>query len=147
MNSNSREYRNVIKHKAFVKEVSESTLTVSILNQSACASCHANGACTMADVREKEVEIRRSMINYSPGQEVTVIFQESLGFRALIYGYIIPFLLVLSILITTFNVTGNEVIAGLSALGALIPYYLVLYFFRGFLKNVFKFELEESGQL
>ena len=85
--------------------------------------------------------------SYSPGQEVTVIFQESLGFRALIYGYIIPFLLVLSILITTFNVTGNEVIAGLSALGALIPYYLVLYFFRGFLKNVFKFELEESGQL
>ncbi len=137
----------VIKHKAFVKEVNSSSLIVSIMNQSACASCHANGACTMADVREKEVEITHYEGCYSCGQEVSVLFRESLGFHALFYGYVLPFLVVLTVLITVFSITGNELLAGLSALGVLAPYYITLYFFRGFLKKVFKFELEESHKL
>ena len=137
----------MIKHKAFVKKVTGSSLTVSILNQSACASCHASGACSMADVREKEVEIGCNNGNYTPGQEVSVVFRESLGFKALLYGYVLPFLLVLCILIILFSVTENEVMAGLISLGALVPYYTVLYFFRGALKVVFKFELEETNQL
>lgn len=137
----------MIKHKAFIKEVSDTSLKVSILNQSACASCHANGACTMADVREKEVEIGSFRGNYTPGQEVCVVFRESLGFKALFYGYILPFLLVLCVLIITFSITGNEVIAGLTALAVLLPYYITLYFFRHFFKKIFKFELEETSQL
>ncbi len=139
--------RKVIKHKAFVKDITEWSLTVSITNQSACASCHANGACSMADVREKEVEITNFHGNYVPGQEVSVIFHESLGFKALFYGYILPFLLVLFLLIFIYSVTDNEVIAGLSGLGILFPYYMMLYFFRSVLKKVFSFELEEEDRL
>ncbi len=139
--------KKVIKHKAFVKEISGSSLTVSIMNQSACASCHANGACTMADVREKEVEIMHYEGNYSCGQEVSVVFRESLGFQALFYGYVLPFIVVLIALVSIFSATGNEVLAGLLALAVLVPYYIALYFFRDFLKTIFKFELEKSGQL
>lgn len=137
----------MIKHKGFVKEINDSSLIVSIMNQSACASCHANGACTMADVREKEVEIMHFKGGYSCGQQVSVVFRESLGFQALFYGYVLPFVVVLTVLISVFSVTGNEVLAGLSALGVLVPYYVTLYFFRGFLKKVFTFELEESDKL
>ncbi len=101
----------------------------------------------MADVREKEVEIMHYRGQYSCGQEVSVVFRESLGFQALFYGYVLPFLIVLISLITIFSVTENEVLAGTSALAILIPYYIALYFSRGFLKKVFKFELEESGKL
>lgn len=101
----------------------------------------------MADVREKEVEIMHYQGNYSCGQEVSVVFRESLGFQALFYGYVLPFIVVLIALISIFSVTGNEVLAGLLALGILVPYYTALYFFRDFLKTIFKFELEESGQL
>ena len=137
----------MIKHKAFVKEVTDSTLTVSILNQSACASCHVNGACSMADVKEKEVEIGCFNGEYKPGQEVSVVFKESLGFKALFYGYVLPFVLVLFTLLASFSLTNNEVTSGLLALGTLIPYYIVLYFFRGVFKKIFKFELEETIQL
>lgn len=101
----------------------------------------------MADVKEKEVEIESFHGSYTPGQEVSVLFQESLGFKALFYGYILPFILVLSMLIVLYSVTGNEVVAGLTALGTLIPYYTAMYFFRDMLKKIFTFELEETSQL
>lgn len=101
----------------------------------------------MADVREKEVEITNFRGKYIPGQEVSVIFRESLGFKALFYGYVLPFLLVLFMLIFSYYVTKNEIIAGLSGLGILLPYYIMLYFFRGVLKKIFNFELEEEGRL
>ncbi len=134
----------MIKHKAFVKEVNGTTLTAIIENQSACASCHASGGCSMADVKEKEVEIEQFRGQYKPGQEVSILLQESLGFKALLFGYLLPFILILVILIAMFTITGNELTAGFLALGILIPYYIMLYFFRGRLKKIFKFELEES---
>lgn len=133
----------VIKHKGFVKRVTNNSLIVSIVNQSACSTCHANGACSVADFQEKEIEIPYLNSKYPPGQEVTVLFRESAGFTALFYGYILPFVIVLFTLILIFATTSNEALAGLSALGILVPYYITLYFFRHYLKKVFKFELEE----
>lgn len=101
----------------------------------------------MADMREKEVEIGCFNGEYVPGQEVSVILKESMGIKALMYGYVWPFILVLFTLMLSFSITGNEVSSGLLALGILIPYYAVLYFFRGVFKKLFKFELEETIQL
>jgi len=97
----------------------------------------------MADFQEKEIEISNFSGTYSPGEEVTVLFRETQGFQALFYGYVLPFLVVFLTLIITYSLTNNEVLAGLMSLGILIPYYITLYFFRDFLKKVFKFELEE----
>lgn len=82
---------------------------------------------------------------YSPGQEVTVIFQESKGFTALFYGYVLPFIIVLLTLIISISTTNNELLSGLISLGILLPYYTTLYFFRHLLKKVFKFEVEETN--
>lgn len=98
----------------------------------------------MADVKEKEIEICDYKGDYVPGQEVSVILQESMGFKALLYGYLLPFILILVVLISLYAITGNELAAGLSSVAVLIPYYIILYFYRGHLKNIFKFELEES---
>jgi sigma-E factor negative regulatory protein RseC len=126
-----------------VKEATANSLVVSIINQSACATCHAKGACTIADVQEKEIDLIPNGRNYSPGQEITVLLKEAQGFKALFYGYVLPFLLVLFTLVITFSVTNKEGLAGLLSLGILIPYYITLYFFRNNLKKVFKFEVEE----
>ena len=74
---------------------------------------------------------------------MTVIFQESKGFTALFYGYVLPFIIILITLIITNSITNNELLSGLISLGILIPYYTTLYFFRHLLKKVFKFEVEE----
>ncbi len=98
----------------------------------------------MADYQDKEIEINSFQKVYSPGQEVTVIFQESKGFTALFYGYLLPFLIVFIALIISNSITKNELLSGLVSLGILIPYYTTLYFFRHLLKKVFKFEVEET---
>jgi len=134
-----------IKHIGFVKEIKGSSLIVNIINQSACSSCHANGACSVSDFQDKEIEISNVSKSYFQGQEVTVVFKESQGFTALFYGYILPFVLVLFTLIIAVSFFKNELIGGLLALAILIPYYITLYFFRHLLKNIFKFEVEENN--
>jgi len=118
-------------------------LLVNIINQSACSSCHANGACSAADSLEKEIEIFNFKNEYRPGQAVTILFKESKGFTALFYGYVLPFILILLILIISNSVTNNELLSGLLSLAILIPYYIILHFFRHRLKKVFNFEVEE----
>lgn len=133
-----------IKHTGFVKEVRGTSLVVNIVNQSACSSCHAQGACTVADFQDKEIEIQNFSKAYLPGQQVTVIFRESQGFTALFFGYVLPFVLVLITLIIALEILNNELISGILALAILIPYYITLWFFRHLLKKVFKFEVEEN---
>ncbi|WP_317235536.1 SoxR reducing system RseC family protein [Maribellus maritimus] len=133
-----------MRHRGFVKETRGNSLIVNIINKSACSACHAKGACTVADYQDKEIEITNFQKKYSPGQEVTVIFQESKGFTALFYGYVLPFIIVLLTLIVTNSVTNDELLSGLISLGILIPYYITLFFFRHLLKKVFKFEVEET---
>jgi len=124
--------------------VNNSSLIVTIINQSACSSCHAQGACTVADYQDKEIEITDYKGDYKIGQEVTILFKESKGFAALLWGYVIPFLLVLLTLIVMQSISDNELQSGLISLAILIPYYITLYFFRHLLKKIFKFELEET---
>jgi positive regulator of sigma E activity len=133
----------IIRHKGFVKEVRDNTLIVNIINESACSACHSKGACTVADFQEKEIEVTQFSKTYLPGQEITILFKESKGITALFFGYLLPFLLVLTSLIIMNVLTENELISGLISLGILIPYYITLYFFRHLLKKVFKFEVEE----
>ncbi len=144
---NSKKYNilsSEIKHTGFVKEVNGTSLIVNIVNQSACSTCHAQGACSVSDFQDKEIEIGNVYGNYSLGQEITVVFKETQGFTALFYGYVLPFILVLVTLIVAVSAFDNELIGGLLALAILIPYYITIYFFRHLLKRIFTFEVEEN---
>lgn len=134
----------MLRHTGIVKQVTPSSLIVSIINQSACSGCHVKGACTVADVQEKDIEITNFRNNYTPGSMVTVIFRESSGLRALFLGYVLPFLILLITLIIAIEVTGNELFGGIIALAMLVPYYFALYFTKDKLKKIFTFELEET---
>ena len=134
-----------IRHVGFVKSVSDHSVVVSIINQSGCASCHAKGACTTADLQEKDIEINHFSRKYSPGEMVTIVFRQSQGFSAVFWGYLMPFILVFATLLISNAFLSNELTAGLLSLAILIPYYITLYFFRHLLKKYFKFELEENN--
>ena len=126
-----------------MKAVNETGLIVTIINQSACSTCHASGACTVSDFQDKEIEIADYKGTYFIGQEVNVLFKESKGFTALLYGYVLPFFLVLLSLIISLEVTRDELVSGLISLGVLVPYYFILYVLRDRIKTVFKFQIEE----
>jgi len=131
-----------ITHTGIVKKLSEKGLIVSIINESACASCHAKGACTAADMKDKEIEILHFNEEYSVGQHVKIIGKTAQGFKALFWGYLLPFLLVLTILIASTVIGFSEGTSGLASIAVLVPYYLILYLFRNTMKKSFEFEIK-----
>ncbi|MGQ8335163.1 SoxR reducing system RseC family protein [Sunxiuqinia sp. A32] len=131
-----------ISHKGIIKELSDKRILVGIINESACASCHAKGACTVADMEEKIIEIHHFEGDFRVGQFVNVVGKTSQGFKALFYGYLLPFLLLMAVLIISLSITKNEGLSGLLALGSTIPYYFTIYLFREKLKRNFEFEIK-----
>lgn len=130
-----------VDHLGRVQEITSTDIVVKILSQSACASCHANGACGMSDSTEKMVVVHKSNHNYTVGQSVKVMLRQSLGFRALLLGYVLPFLIVLLILIFLTAIGISEGMSGLLSLFALVPYYAGLYLLRDKVSKQFTFDI------
>ncbi|MFH1360853.1 MAG: SoxR reducing system RseC family protein [Candidatus Omnitrophota bacterium] len=131
-----------IEHKGVVKAIDDDVILVELENTSACGSCQSQGACPVFHTQAKTVEVKNMRENYTIGDSVVVFMKQTLGYKALFLGYIFPFLVVLMALIITSSITKNEVIAGVVAIAILIPYYLILYFFREKLKSAFIFTLK-----
>ncbi len=132
-----------IKHKGVVSGVIHNTLYVSIINETACASCHGRSVCSASDFREKEIEITSFHKEYQPGDEVTIVMRGSQGMNAVLVAYGLPFLVLFLTLIIAFSVTGNEILSGVAALVMLVPYFGILCLFRKRFEKTFRFELEE----
>ena len=133
-----------IEHLGIVKEINSNQVIVSIVQQSACGSCNARGACSISDTNEKIIDVVRLRDeSYDVGEQIRVILEQSLGIKALGLGYMLPFLILLAILVTMVSMGINEGLAGITALASLAPYYIVLFFFRDRLKKEFSFRLKK----
>ncbi|MFO8001178.1 MAG: SoxR reducing system RseC family protein [Marinilabilia sp.] len=134
-----------IEHEGIVEQADGNHVKVRILNQSACASCHAKGACTAADMQEKIVEAYCDH-TLSPGEKVILIGESKLGLHAAWWAYILPLMLLLATLFTTFAITRNENIAGLLSLGILVPYFLTIKLFYSKFLKTFSFTVKPSTE-
>ncbi len=132
-----------INHIGFVESISDQTATVKINSQSACASCHAKGACTAADQSEKVLTVGTEGREYSAGEQVRVFIARRTGLRAVAYGYFYPFLVLMTILIILTAMGVSELQAGIWSLASLVPYYLVIYILKDRISNSFTFKLEK----
>lgn len=131
-----------VDHLGTVQEITTNDIMVKILSQSACAACHANGICGVSDSTDKVVVVHKPNHNYCVGQDVKVVLKQTLGFRALLLGYLTPFLIVVTILIVLSSVGFTEGKAGLVSLLVLVPYYFGLYLFRNLISKQFNFDIE-----
>lgn len=132
-----------IEHQGVVTQVSGDTLSVNLINTSSCSSCHVKGFCNVSNVDNKTVEIiQPSDKHIKKGDNVIVNYEKILGPLALLLGYLVPFFLVITILMVALAISGNEAISGLLSLFILIPYYMLLYFFRNNLKTKFTFTIK-----
>lgn len=132
--------RENIEHPGIIHKIEDDRIWVKIQPQSSCGSCHSKSYCGMAEVAEKIVQAKllenRSL---KVGQEVIISLKKSLGYRALFLGYLLPFIIVLSALIITLAITGNEAAAAILSVLLVIPYYYILYQKRESIKSSFRF--------
>lgn len=132
-----------IIHPGIIERISGDKVFIRILSQSACSSCHAKGACTIADVEEKIIEAELDPAgNRKPGEEVMVKMEESLGHKAVLMGYVLPLIVLVGSIILFLSLFKNEGLAALLSILMLVPYYFALYLFRNRLKKEFRFRIE-----
>ena len=134
---------NKIKHTGIVDEVEGNCIHVRILQSSACSGCKVAAHCNASETKEKVIDVvTADAHNYQQGDNVVVVADSAVGFRASLYGYLLPLLLMVVTLIALLAITKSEGIAALSAIGVLVPYYLMVYLLRNQIKNKLNFEIQ-----
>ena len=134
----------MIEHRGIIEHIVDDVAHVKINSISACASCHAKGACSAADQEEKFLDVPLHGAHYRQGDPVYVQVAKRLGLKAVALGYVYPFLLLLAVLAGTLTAGAGELQAGSLALLSLVPYYLALYLFRNRISSTFTFSIKKT---
>ncbi|GEM_PF-430878 len=133
-----------ICHPGEVERIDGHKVYVRIASQAACGHCRAKSHCGMAESVDKVVEVDSDdPSGHSPGQQVEIVLERSLGYKALLIGYILPFLILLGSLFAVYFITGNEGLAALIAVALMAPYYAFLYRYREKLRKTFHFSIRQ----
>ena len=134
---------NKIKHAGVVDGVEGECVRVRILQSSACSACKVAAHCNASETKEKIIDVMDAdASHYQKGDQVMVVADTAVGFRASLYGYLLPLILMVVTLVGVLAATHSEGLAAVSALGILIPYYVLLFLMRNKLRNKLSFSLE-----
>lgn len=132
-----------ISHSGVVESIEDGCVHVRIVQTSACSACKVAGYCNASESKEKLVDVYTADTQrYSVGQAVTVMASRQVAAHALLLGFGLPFLVLVGVLAVVLQMTGNELWAALAGLLSLVPYYLLLYFFRNRLRDKLSFWIE-----
>ena len=128
----------MIEHEGIVLSVESGFARVQIVQTSACSACHVKSMCMAAESRTKviEAEARGSVC---AGDQVMVEVEERMGWKAVVLAFVVPFVLLFSVIVVLSVVGMNEGVSALIAIGALVPYYILLWVLRSRLKRTFRF--------
>lgn len=134
----------VISHKGTVVSAGPTATVVRLLAQDACGHCEAASLCGMSTVAEKLVEVPTRLNHpHAVGDEVEVLLKGSMGIKAVWIAYMIPLLVLLAVILGLYALGVGEVAAGLSGIGAVAVYYLVIWLLRARLRNEYVFTIKE----
>jgi len=145
MRVNGRENEDgIIEHKGVVRALHQGWVDVVMQVESACAGCKVRGACRMGDRKEKVVAVAMDLPEaYSVGEEVIVSVGRRMGLMAVFLSYIIPLVLLLVSLPALLGAGVGEGVAGLSSLGVLAIYFVILWLFRNRIQQKIVFKIRK----
>lgn len=138
MNSND-----CVEQKGIIEEINQGVATVNITSFSACSSCESKSACGMSESTEKQIHVPLLKDNFKKGELVKIIMKKSLGLKATLLAYILPFLIVIIVLIILKEFGINEAISGLASLAILAVYFFILHLYKDKLQKTFQFTLNK----
>jgi sigma-E factor negative regulatory protein RseC len=136
---------NCIEQKGIIEAIDTGVARVLITSFSACAGCHSKSACGMAESADKQVHVSvGSDSQFRTGEHVKISMKKTMGWKAAILAYFVPFTLVIITLLTLTSFNYHEVVAGIGSLGILAPYFFILYLVRHRLQATFSFSLRKD---
>lgn len=137
--------REEVSHIGKVVDVNPDFITVEIVSQSACSSCHAAGLCGVSEFKTKAVQVPAPVHDfYEVGQEVNVVLKASMGHKAVWLAYVIPLILLLAFILIPDAFGKSELQCALCGFFAVTAYYCLLYAFRGRLRDEYVFTIKKK---
>lgn len=134
---------NTVSHEGIITSINEDEVQVKILSRSGCVSCNIKSACNMSEMQEKIITIPAPKDkNLSIGQEVKISIGIGQANKAVVFAYIIPLIILVSMIFVLNALKLEEGINALISIGSLIPYYLILFLFRDKIKRKFEYEID-----
>lgn len=132
-----------ISHSGVIERIESDKVQVRIVQTSACAACKVAGYCNAAESKEKIIDVfcDPSSKNYQIGQPVMVTTSGVVAAKALLWGFGLPFVLLVAVLVVVLLVTSSEGLAALCALAALVPYYFLLWLLRNRMRDELSFQI------
>ena len=131
-----------IQHRGVVESVSTDTVIVSVMPESACAGCHARGVCGERGEKREIVVKTPYAKEYAPGERVIVALEHNrMGFISVVWSYVLPLVILLSVLFGARALGANDGIAAMSSMAAISLYYVALYLMRKMFDKQIKFTI------
>lgn len=138
-----------ISHEGIIDQIDPATghVRVRIVQTTACAACKIAGHCNASESKVKMVDVdcANKASALSVGEQVTVWASRDVAGRALLLGFGLPFLVMVLTLMGSLLLTGREGLSALLGIGALLPYYLVLWLCRKHIAERISFHLETNN--
>lgn len=133
---------NRISHEGIVTKIDNDNVEVKILSKSACASCNIKTACNMSEMQEKIISIPAPKDKkLSIGQDVVISIKLGQANRAVIFAYVIPVIILISMIFILSVLKIDEGVNALISIGTLVPYYFILYLLKDRIKRKFEYEI------
>lgn len=134
---------NEIRHSATVERIEEEQYIIKIVSLSACASCHAKGACPSSDKKDKYIEFPvRNCRKLDIGEEVNIIISQENGQAAFVIAYTIPVMIIILAVIILKLIDATQAISAITILVAIAAYFVGLYKLRDKLEKKIKIKVE-----
>ena len=127
--------KNTIEHDGIVTQVAETFIIVTIQSQTACAGCHAKGACGMSEMALKSITTEKPNEDVKIGDKVIVSASTQNAMLSVLLAYIA----VLALLILAGT---SEVLAATLSLTTTTVYFIVLYLLRNKFAKKIKFKVK-----
>lgn len=133
-----------IDHQAIVvaTDPQHGSVTVRVDDSGECGSCPAAALCGANGNSSNTVEIMtREAASLKKGDIVTVRGTERMHRKAVMYATVLPCIALVAVMVAVFLLTGNQVLAALCGLGAMIIFFFILWAARNRVAHEFCFEI------
>lgn len=135
-----------ITHKGRIVQITRNCVDVVVAAQEACGSCYAKNICGTGGQEKLISVVTDAASEFSEGDAVEVSITRTMGLKAVVWAYILPFIFIFTLLLILLQTGCGELLSGLVSLGALALYYVLLFLLKNKLAKEINFKVTKTNE-
>jgi len=137
-------HESVIRHQGIITKIDNDNVYVQLLDNVHCQSCDLKSHCSsVSDDNLLKINVKNEI--YKIQENVQVIIGNHTGFKAVFFGYILPFAVMMTVLLLSNMTSMSEWQSGLFALVFVAVYYGLLFVFKQKMASQFQIKIKKNN--